>query len=71
VYRSRGSLADRDAARMARIEKLRKLLEGGPVRLRPLPGRTIARRRELTFSLQKAMMAQRQDLLGRRAAGVD
>jgi hypothetical protein len=58
-------VADRGAARMARIEKLRKLLEGGAVRLRPLPGRTIERRRELAFSLRKAMIAARRDSLRR------
>jgi hypothetical protein len=58
-------VADRVAARVARIERLRKLLDGGSARLRPRPGRTIERRRELTVSLRKAMIAVRQDSLRR------
>jgi hypothetical protein len=63
-YRSaRGSPVEREAARMARLQKLRELLGGGPARLHPRPGRALDRRRELTISLRRAMIRQRQDLL--------
>jgi hypothetical protein len=66
-YRSAsGSPVERDAARMARLQKLRELLDGGPARLQPRPGRALDRRRELTISLRRALIRQRQDLLPQR-----
>jgi hypothetical protein len=63
-YRSAsGSPVERDAARVARLQKLRELLDGGPARLRPRRGRSLDRRRELTLSLRRAMIRQRQALL--------
>ena len=63
-YRSAsGSPVERDGARMARLQKLRELLNGDPARLHPRPGRALDRRRELTISLRRAMIRQRQDLL--------
>lgn len=63
-YRSeRGSGAERAEARAARIEKLRKLLVGGPARLRPRPGRVLDRRGSLEMSLRRALIATRQDVL--------
>ena len=41
---SSGSPVERDAARMARLRELRELLDGGPVRLHPRPGRRLDRR---------------------------
>jgi hypothetical protein len=62
-YRSAsGSPVERDAERMARLQKLRELLDGGPARLHPRRGRSLDRRRELTISLRRAMIRQRQDL---------
>jgi hypothetical protein len=66
-YRSAsGTMVERDDARMARLQKLRRLLEGGPARLRPRPGRALDRRRELTISLRRSMIRQRQHLLPQR-----
>jgi hypothetical protein len=63
-YRSAsGSTVERDAARAARLQKLRELLAGGPARLHPRPGRALDRRRELTISLRRAMIRERQELL--------
>jgi hypothetical protein len=63
-YRSAsGSTVERDAARRARLQKLRELLDGGPARLHPRRGRSLDRRRELTISLRRAMIRERQDLL--------
>jgi hypothetical protein len=63
-YRSAsGSPVERDGARMARLQKLHELLAGGAVRLHPRRGRSLDRRRELTISLRRAMIRQRQDLL--------
>ena len=38
---SSGSPVERDVARVARLQKLRELLDGGPVRLRPRAGRRL------------------------------
>jgi hypothetical protein len=66
-YRSAGgSPVERDAARMARLQKLRELLASGPARLHPRRGRALDRRRELTVSLRRALIRQRQDLLTQR-----
>jgi hypothetical protein len=63
-YRSAsGSPVERDAARLARLQKLRELLASGAARLSPRRGRSLDRRRELTISLRRAMIRQRQDLL--------
>ena len=48
---SSGSPVERDVARVARLQKLRELLDGGPVRLHPRPGRRLDRRWSLTVSL--------------------
>jgi hypothetical protein len=70
-YRSaNGSPIERDAARMARLQKLRELLDGGPARLHPRPGRRLDRRWSLTVSWRRAMIRQRQDLLRRRLDGL-
>ena len=66
-YRSAGgSPLERDAARVARLQKVRELLDGGPARLQPRTGRALDRRRELTISLRRALIRQRQDLLTQR-----
>jgi hypothetical protein len=66
TYRIRGgSMAEKAAARRARIEKLRARLEGGPARLKPSPpGRTLDRRRSLEMSLKRALIVARQGQLG-------
>jgi hypothetical protein len=65
-YRSAsGSPVERDAARVARLERLREFLDGGPARLHPRRGRSLDRPRELTLSLRRALIRQRQDLLSR------
>jgi hypothetical protein len=58
-----GSPAERADARAQRIERLSKLLQGGPARLNPRPGRTLDRRDALEFSLRRALIATRQGLL--------
>jgi hypothetical protein len=60
-----GSPAERAAARTRRIEKLHHLLEGGPARRHPRPGRTLDRRDALEMSLRRAKIVARQDLLRR------
>ena len=50
---SSGTPVERDVARVARLHKLRELLDGGPVRLHPRPGRRLDRRWSLTVSLAK------------------
>jgi hypothetical protein len=71
-YRSAsGSTVERDAARVARLQKLRELLDGGPARLHPRRGRALDRRRELTISLRRAMIRQREDLLHLRLDAPD
>jgi hypothetical protein len=62
---SYGSPDQREQARERRIEKLRKLLDGGPARLNPRPGRTLDRRRWLTFSLRRAVIVKRWERLRR------
>jgi hypothetical protein len=70
-YRSAGgSPVEREAAWMARLQKLRELLDGGAVRLRPRPGRALDRRRELTVSLRRSLIRQRQDLLPKQLDGL-
>jgi hypothetical protein len=70
-YRSaNGSPVERDAARMARLQKLRELLDGGPARLHPRPGRRLDRRWSLTVSWRRGMIRERQDLLRRRCDGL-
>jgi hypothetical protein len=70
-YRSAsGSPAERDDARMARLQKLRELLACGPARLQPRPGRVLDRRRELKISLRRGLIRQRQDLLSRPFDGL-
>jgi hypothetical protein len=71
-YRSASGLpAERDAARAARLQKLRELLNGDPARLHPRRGRSLDRRRELTISLRRALIRQRQDLLPQRLDGLN
>ncbi len=67
---SSGSPVERDAARVARLQKLRELLDGGPVRLHPRPGRRLDRRWSLTVSWRRGMIRQRQDLLRQRLDGL-
>jgi hypothetical protein len=68
---SSGSTVERDAARMARLQKLRELLDGGPARQHPRPGRRLDRRWSLTVSWRRGMIRQRQDLLRRRRDGLE
>ena len=58
-----GTRAERAAAREKRIEALKAKLAGGPLRLRPLPQMTVARRRELELSLRRALIREREKLL--------
>jgi hypothetical protein len=70
-YRSaNGSPVERDAARVARLRKLRELLDGAPLRLHPRPGRRLDRRWSLTVSLRRGMISERQDLLRLRREGL-
>jgi hypothetical protein len=63
-YRIEGGSADvRADARRARIERLRALLEGGPARLRPRPGRVLDRRGSLELSLRRALISARRGVL--------
>ena len=72
LYRSAsGSPVERDAARVARVERLSELLDDVPARLYPRPGRVLDRRRELTISLRRALIRQRQDLLSRPPDGLN
>ena len=54
-----GTHAERAEARAKRIEKLRAKLGGPPLRLKPLPGLKVARRRELELSLKRALIRRR------------
>jgi hypothetical protein len=58
-----GTRAERAAAREKRIEALKAKLGGGPLRLKPKPGLTVARRRELEMSLRRALIREREKLL--------
>ena len=64
-----GSPDEREAARERRIERLRKLIDGGPARLNPRPGRSLDRRRWLTLSLRRAKIVKRWEVLRRWRAG--
>ena len=48
---------------------LKHLQPRGPARLNPRPGRTLDRRRSLTVSLRRAMIAKRWEMLRRCRAG--
>jgi hypothetical protein len=67
---SSGSPVERDVARVARLQKLRKLLDGDPVRLHPRPGRRLDRRWSLTVSWRRGMIREREDLLRLRHSGL-
>jgi hypothetical protein len=60
---SDGSAAERTKARARRIETLKAQLEGGPLRLRPRPGRVIDRRRALELRLRRARIVGRLSVL--------
>jgi hypothetical protein len=55
---------------MARLQKLRELLDGGPARLHPRPGRRLNRLWSLKVSWRRGMIRQRQDLLRLRHDGL-
>ena len=67
---SSGSPVERDVARVARLQKLRQLLDGGPARLHPRLGRRLDRRWSLTVSWRRGMIRERQDLLRQRRDGL-
>jgi hypothetical protein len=67
---SSGTPVERDVARVARLHKLRELLDGGPVRLHPRPGRRLDRRWSLTVSWRRGMIREREDLLRLRHSGL-
>jgi hypothetical protein len=67
---SSGSPVERDVARLARLQKLRERLHGGPARLHPRPGRRLDRRWSLTVSWRRGMIRERQDLLRLRRDGL-
>ena len=67
---SSGTPVERDVARVARLQKLRKQLDGGPVRLHPRPGRKLDRRWSLTVSWRRGMIREREDLLRLRHSGL-
>jgi hypothetical protein len=67
---SSGSPVERDVARLARLQKLREQLDGGPARLHPRPGRRLDRRWSLTVSWRRGMIRERQDLLRQRHDGL-
>jgi hypothetical protein len=58
-----GTRARRAEARARRIEKLRAKLAGSSLRVHPLPGRDIERRRPLELSLKRAMVLERLGIL--------
>jgi hypothetical protein len=66
---SYGSPAQRSMARERRIEELRKLIDSGPARLNPRPGRVLDRRLWLTFSLRRAKIVKRWEVLRDLRAG--
>jgi hypothetical protein len=56
-YRSgAGSPTEKAEARRVQVERLKAKLEGGPLRFKPRPGRTIDRRRSLELSLTRALI---------------
>jgi hypothetical protein len=67
---SSGSPVERDVARLARLQKLRELLDGDPARLHPRPGRRLDRRWSLTVSWRRGMIRERQALLRLRRDGL-
>jgi hypothetical protein len=67
---SSGSPVERDVARVARLQKLHELLDGGPTRLHPRPGRRLDRRWSLTISWRRGMIRERQDVLRLRLDGL-
>jgi hypothetical protein len=64
---SSGTPVGRDVARLARLQELRELLDGGPARLNP--SRQLDRRWSLTISWRRGMIRERQDLLRQRLDG--
>jgi hypothetical protein len=66
---SYGSPDERETARERRIEKLRKLIDGGPARLKPRTGRTLDRRVSPSISLRRAVIVKRSERLRRWRAG--
>jgi hypothetical protein len=66
---SYGSPEEREAARERRIERLRKLIDGGPARVNPRPGRVLDRHWSLTISLRRAQIVKRWEVLRRWRAG--
>jgi hypothetical protein len=66
---SYGSPEQREAARERRIERLRKLICGGPARLNPRPGRVLDRRWSLAISLRRARIVKRWEVLRLYRAG--
>jgi hypothetical protein len=64
-----GSPDERELARERRIERLRKLIDDGPARLNPRPGRSLDRRRWVTLSLRRAKIAKRWKVLRDMRAG--
>src|ERR1700735_2946386 len=66
---SYGSQEQRLTAREQRIEKLRKQIDDGPARLNPRSGRILDRRLWLTFSLRRAKIVKRWEVLRDLRAG--
>jgi hypothetical protein len=66
---SYGSPEQRGTAREHRIEKLRKLIDDGPARLKPRSGRILDRRFWLTIALRRAEIAKRWEVLRDMRAG--
>jgi hypothetical protein len=66
---SYGSPEQRAAARDRRIKELSKLIDDGPARLNPRPGRVLDRRMWLTFSLRRAKIVKRWQALQDMRAG--
>jgi hypothetical protein len=60
---SDGSAAERAEARARRTERLQAQLGGGPLRLRPRPGRVMDRRRALELRLRRARIVGRLSVL--------
>jgi hypothetical protein len=67
---SSGTPVERDLARVARLKKLRDLLDVGAARLCPRPGRKIDRRLSLTVSYRRGMIREREELLRLRRSGL-